>query len=363
VTSHAAIPVDLRSPGIDQTDLQTAMSNDMTITTSVLALLELDADKVLLVDDEPIMITALTDPIECAGFKVASCSTGTAALELLEQEFRPIMVVDRSMPELDGIELCREIRRRNWPGYVYIILHTGRDDEADILEGLQAGADDYVSKRSSIAQLMARLRTAQRVTALERSLKGAIQERSRIANTDALTGAPNRRYFNRRMARDVRASGRSGKPLSLLLLDIDHFKSINDRFGHGTGDEILVQLVERLRSLLPRDCDWLARLGGEEFAIVLPFTGTSGARKVAERLRRGVAEHPMRTARGEHRITVSIGVGSADNLDSLSTGVVDDLLTQADAFLYVSKKSGRNRTCASTDHVQPVAASPDARPS
>jgi two-component system cell cycle response regulator len=298
------------------------------------------------------MIAALTDPLECEGFNVESCSSGPAALMALERDFRPIVVIDRSMPGFSGIDLCEEIRRRKWPGYVYIILHTGRDDEEAILEGLKAGADDYVSKRSSTAQLIARLRVGQRITTLERSLKSAIRESSRMANTDALTGAPNRRYFNKRIARDLRASRRADRSLSLLLLDIDDFKIVNDRFGHPAGDEVLIELVKRVRGLLPRDSDWMARLGGEEFAVILPFTGAAGAQVVAERLRRDIAGQPIRTGYGDHPITVSIGIGSVNRPDTSDPQLVDDLLVQADAFLYMSKNDGRNRVSGATDHLE-----------
>lgn len=344
--------VDFDEAADDAAKQHHATAEEFSATTTVMPVVQPEDVRVLLVDDEPMMIAALTDPLECEGFNVASCESGPAALMALQREFRPIVIIDRSMPGFSGIDLCEEIRRRKWPGYIYIILHTGRDDEEAILEGLQAGADDYVSKRSSTAELIARLRVGQRITTLERSLKSAVKESSRIANTDALTGIPNRRYFSKRIARDLRASRRADKGLSVLLVDIDNFKNINDRFGHSIGDEVLIELTKRLRGNLPRDCDWMARLGGEEFAITLPFTGASGAHVVAERLRDAVAGQPIRTNHGDHSITVSIGIGTVNLPNTSDPQLVDDLLVQADAFLYMSKRGGRNKVSGATDHLE-----------
>ena len=142
--------------------------------------------------------------------------------------------------------------------------------EADILAGLDAGADDYLSKRASPAQLVARLRTAQRILSLEHSLRSVVEEKSRLATTDALTGASNRRYLMRHLARELKRVRRFGGEVAVLTLDIDHFKDVNDCHGHAVGDDVLKEFAGRIGSSLPREYDWFARTGGEEFVVVLP---------------------------------------------------------------------------------------------
>jgi two-component system, cell cycle response regulator len=208
---------------------------------------------------------------------------------------------------------------------------------------LNAGADDYLSKRASSAQLIARLRTAQRIIGLEQALRMQLDEKSQQAMTDALTGAPNRRYFMRHLSRELKVIQRVGGPLSLLMLDIDHFKGVNDQHGHAVGDEVLQEFSRRIGGGLPRECDWFARLGGEEFAVVLPQTPLQGARVVAERLRRQIAYSGMVTSAGSLHVTVSVGISGIEALPSTEGASVDALLALADQCLYRSKQAGRDR--------------------
>ena len=219
---------------------------------------------------------------------------------------------------------------------------TIQDAEEDVLAGLDAGADDYLSKRTSPAHLIARLRTAQRILTLEHSLRAVIEEKARQATTDTLTGANNRRYLTRHLSREIKRAMRFDGMLSVLMLDIDHFKQINDRYGHAAGDEVLQQFAQKI-SMNLREYDWFARLGGEEFAVVLPQTSLSDAETVAEKLRRQVADAPMRCSIGPVTVTVSIGVSGIQSLHALEQPTVDRLLETADRVLYVSKEEGRNR--------------------
>src|ERR1700682_1468766 len=221
------------------------------------------ARAVLLVDDDDLVLAHLSELVQAAGFEVHTMHDGSGALAFLEQHFTPIVITDLDMPAMDGLALCRAIRQHAWPGYVYILLLTVYDAEADILAGLEAGADDYLSKRTSSAQLVARLRTAQRIVGLEQALKVELEERRRQSLTDSLTGAHNRRYFERQLHYDYKRTQRGGGPLSLLMLDIDHFKRINDRYGHAAGDAVLQDIVRRIRHCLTRETDWCARIGGE----------------------------------------------------------------------------------------------------
>jgi two-component system cell cycle response regulator len=319
------------------------MDSDLGATTQVLKLDLGVLPRVLLVDDDELVLARLEEMLSAAGFDVGKATSGSEALAFLEETFAPVVITDLQMPVMDGLAVCREIRQRTWPGYVYILLLTVQDAEEDILAGLDAGADDYLGKRMSSAQLLARLRTAQRILTLERSLKGALAEKRRLALTDVLTGAPNRRYFLRRLSRELERVHRFGGELCLMSLDIDHFKQVNDRYGHASGDAVLQEFVRRIRHCLPRNTDWCARMGGEEFAVVLEETNIEGARIVAERLRHAMAVAPIRTRAGTVKVTVSIGVSGLGNAANRKEASVESLLQQADKHLYASKENGRNR--------------------
>ena len=304
--------------------------------------------RVLLVDDDEIVIERLRDLITAAGYEVSTASSGEEALAALEREFAPIVILDRNMPGMDGLELCRTIRlAKNWPGYVYIMLCTAHDSEDEILTGLNAGADDYLSKRASGTQLIARLSTARRIISLEHSLRAVIEERRRMAMTDALTGVHNRRYFMSHTRRELKRVRRFGGELALLVFDIDHFKHINDRYGHGAGDLVLVEFARRMQAALPREYDWCARLGGEEFAVVLPQTDIAGGLVVAEKIRLAVAATPVATAADAIEMTVSVGVSGLSAFADRGAVTVEQILRRADDCLYSSKHNGRN--CVTVD--------------
>ena len=301
------------------------------------------ARTVLLVDDDDLVLAHLSELVRAAGFEVRTAGDGATALTFLEQHFTPIVITDVNMPALDGLALCRAIRQRAWPGYVYVLLLTVHDGESDILAGLEAGADDYLSKRSSAAQLVARLHTAQRILGLEQALKSELEERRRQSLSDPLTGAHNRRYFDQHLQRDFKRAQRGGGPLCLLMLDIDHFKRINDRFGHPAGDAVLQEVVRRIAVCLPRETDWCARVGGEEFVVVLGNTPLAGAAQVAERIRETIAGVPVPTPAGPIGATASMGVMEFQPGANHEAVSVESLMHELDANMYLSKLNGRNR--------------------
>jgi two-component system, cell cycle response regulator len=323
------------------------MSEDFDDTTQILKL-DLPAEPtVLIVDDDELVLARLRDLVSAAGYVVHTSSNGPAALDMLRTSSASVVVTDLNMPGMDGFELCRRIRMRVWPGYVYVVLLTARDTEKDVLAGLDAGADDYVSKRSSAAQFIARLRTAKRVLTLEYSLKDALAKKRILAMTDPLTSIFNRRYFMRHFGRELKRAQRFGGEVSLLLLDIDHFKRVNDTYGHVVGDIVLKELTGRIGSCLQRATDWRARLGGEEFAVVLEGTTLTDARACAEKVRSVIANTAIETAVGTIRVTVSIGVSGLESFPDRRSASVEAVLQHADTNLYASKAAGRNRVTLS----------------
>ncbi len=313
-------------------------------------LLRLDlpvAPLVLIVDDDELVLARLKELIAQAGYRVRTASNGVEALDSLQHSPASIVVTDLNMPGMGGLDLCRRIRELAWPGYVYIVLLTVRDAQKDILAGLEAGADDYMSKRTPAVQFTARLRVAKRVLALEYSMQTALHRKRKLAMTDVLTGIYNRRYFMRRIAREMKHAQRFAGNVSLLLMDIDNFKLINDRHGHGVGDLVLRTLARQIGKSLQRSTDWCARLGGEEFAMVLVDTGVADAHICAERIRRVIENTSIDTATASIQITVSIGISGLGPALGRGAPSIPSLLELADVNLYASKAGGRNRVTSS----------------
>jgi diguanylate cyclase (GGDEF)-like protein len=323
---------------------------EQTLTLD-LAVLQSDL-RVLIVDDDPEARDYLVAVVQEAGYLTAIASSGEEALQLLDREFCPIVISDRNMPGMDGLTLCRRARKKTYPGYLYIFLLTAHNSREDIIAGLQAGADDYLGKKNiSAPELVARLGNARRIVSLEQALRRAVEQKRQMANTDVLTGAYSRRYLERQLSLELERARRFGHPLSVLLIDIDHFKRINDRYGHAIGDEVLRSVCRRMRELLPRACDWIGRYGGEEFLAVLLDTDLQGAEAVAQRINAGMAQTPFETSAGIITVTASIGGAEVSQLPP-GNPTFTGLLQLADHCLYASKDNGRNRY---TMHRQPAA--------
>jgi two-component system cell cycle response regulator len=299
------------------------------------------ASKVLLVDDDELVRKYLGAIIAAEGYEVATAFDADAALVSMQRHFSPIVILDVNMPGMDGLDLCRAIRRQTYSGYVYVMLHTSKDAEEDVLAGLDAGADDYLSKTTPKSQLVGRLRTARRVLSLERSLKAALGEREKMAMTDVLTGAFNRRYLLQHLTHELDRARRGRSDLSVLVLDFDHFSHVNDRYGHAAGDAALAELAKRIQGSLRRNCDWFARLGGDEFVVVLPQTDLVGSSVMAEKLLRAVEATPMSTDTGIIRMSASIGASGLSAFHDRDSVTPEILIELADQCLYKSKKAGR----------------------
>ncbi len=301
---------------------------------------------ILVVEDDPIHRTLLCKRLTEAGHEVICASEGRAVLEMLQNRFFPIVITDWNMPEMDGPALCRAIRAMSLPGYVYIILLTARSDKRDIVEGLKAGADDYLTKPFEQAELMARLATGERILSLERSLKRANEEIRRLSITDPLTGVFNRGYLDAQLPDELARANRYGHPLTLILTDIDHFKAVNDQYGHPAGDDVLRQFVARLRSAMRGSVDWVARFGGEEFVLILPETGLEGAGTAAERFRRAIGGAPFVIGSETRTLTASFGVASVESASTAEPIAAVRLIEEADRCLYRAKQEGRDRVVA-----------------
>jgi diguanylate cyclase (GGDEF)-like protein len=294
-------------------------------------------------EDNPVSRKLLEKALHKAGYEVVSVENGRAALDYLKIRFCPIVLTDWMMPEMDGPNLCRAIRKSAFKGYVFIVLLTAKDSKNDMIEGLEAGADDYLTKPFNPSELMARLNTGKRILALERSLRKANQEIHQLSITDPLTGAYNRGYLNEHLPQELKRSVRYGRSLSLVLCDIDYFKRVNDTYGHQAGDMVLKACSLRLTESIRKDLDWVARYGGEEFMIVLPETDLPGASLVGERLRKSVEDVQIELQGKVIRITASFGITSIGSIDSQAGDPCDTLIKQADDMLYLAKSEGRNR--------------------
>ncbi len=297
--------------------------------------------RVLVVDDEPTQRLITTRLLERAGFDVDTADNGKAALARLAEYSYPLLITDWEMPEMDGVALCRAVRSAAVDGYVYTILVTSRHSTEHVVAGLQAGADDFLTKPVLEPELLARLNTGKRIVTLERSLRAANEDNRRLSITDPLTGAFNRRHLMAQLPAEIERSVRYAHALSLVMCDVDHFKRINDSHGHQAGDTVLAAVVAAIRANV-RATDWVARYGGEEFVIVLPETRYANALAVAESLRLAMARLSIEHHGQVLSLTVSFGVTGWDAAVPAGS-VVDDMVARCDAGLYESKAAGRNR--------------------
>jgi diguanylate cyclase (GGDEF)-like protein len=307
---------------------------------------------VLVVEDDEVSRTILEHGLTHEGYEVYCADNGQKALEMLDTMHFPIVITDWIMPEMDGLELCKAIRSKHSNRYTYIIFVTVKGSEDDMLRGLDAGADEYLTKPFSYAELKARLNTAQRVLTFEKALQEANEKNRRKSIVDALTGAYNRVYLTERLPQETARAKRYEHPLSVILLDIDHFKMVNDSFGHLAGDLVLKKLVMTLQEQVRKEIDWVTRFGGEEFLIVLPETSGRAALIVAERIRMMIESMPIQVKeRDQVFITVSLGVATVPTESSDQERSFDSLIERADKSLYQAKREGRNKVGAPAERM------------
>lgn len=295
--------------------------------------------KILVADDSRTSRMILSAVLRNWGFDPVLVEDGKGAWETLQQPDAPgLAILDWSMPGLSGLEVCRLVRRMNTTDPPYIIILTSKGEKEDIVFGLEAGANDYIAKPYDNAELHARIKVGQRMVEMQAEMNRVKSALSYEASHDPLTATMNRRAVLNALEKEFVRSQRESTQLTIGLLDIDHFKKINDTFGHRVGDEVLCGLVRVIEGSI-RVYDCVGRYGGEEFLVITPGKDNAIKEEVYERLSRAVSSAEIQTAAGPVSITLSTGVACRKEHDT-----VDSLLDAADAALYRAKAEGRNRT-------------------
>ncbi len=295
-------------------------------------------DTVLIAEDDPIFRRILQSWLQRWDYGVTAVDNGLDAWNALQREDAPQMVIlDWMMPGMDGIELCHKIRSRGQSPYRYVLLLTAKDDKQDVVAGLEAGADDYLTKPFDVDELRARVRAGKRILELQEALIRAHGALEFEAAHDRLTGLWNRGAIVDALQREVQRSLRTGEPLGIVMADLDYFKKINDTQGHLVGDAVLQETARRLAAAV-RSYDFVGRYGGEEFLIILAGCDAPDLAASAERLRRSIADRPV----GQTFVTLSLGIASIPR-GGRGPRDCEDLLRAADAALYTAKAEGRNR--------------------
>lgn len=293
--------------------------------------------KILLADDDPVSLLMMQRTLQNYGYEVVTATDGLQAAKALCSPGGPrLALIDWMMPELDGPGVCREVRSRHEDAYVYILLLTSRQSSEDVVSGLEAGADDYLTKPCHAAELKARLHTGLRVLQLEDKLVEAREEMRFKATHDALTSLWNRAGILTLLRSELRHQTST----SLLVCDIDHFKKINDTYGHPVGDEVLQQVSSYLLHLV-RPEDSVGRFGGEEFLVVLGECDKAALKERAEQIREEISRVPFLTQDGPVSVSLSIGAITIEN--GCEGHEIDSYVKQADAALYRAKAGGRNQ--------------------
>ncbi len=296
--------------------------------------------KILIAEDDLTTRQLLKTILMKWGYDVIDASNGNEAWQALQAEEAPrLAILDWKMPGMDGTEICLKVRQEANEHYTYMILLSAQHRDEDLITGMEAGADDYITKPFKTSELRVRLRAGRRIIELQNELIAAREILKRQATYDSLTGLLNRGEILRILKNELAKADREGSSVALIMADIDSFKKINDTYGHMAGDVVLRLTSERMLSMM-RSYDFVGRYGGEEFLIIIPRCDLQGAAAMAERLRLSINDGGMNTPEGLIPVTISLGVTISDierNLDS------EYLIKAADTALYQAKKNGRNR--------------------
>lgn len=298
---------------------------------------------ILIVDDVPQNLKVVGSMLDEVGYSATFATSGKQALERIYNTKPDLILLDLMMPDMDGLQVCKTLKAD--PDYqeIPIIFLTASHEQDHLVNAFELGACDYITKPFKKQELLARVKTHLTLKHTTDELKKTLVELDRLARLDPLTGVLNRRSFFEGAEREFNRACRYGTIFSVLLLDIDHFKRINDTYGHLTGDRALMTLTSAISNTL-RNVDFLGRYGGEEFVILLPETEAPEALNVAERIRSLVAEISIPTQKDPLRMTISVGVAVYESNDA----TVDNILDRADRALYQAKAKGRNTCCIYT---------------
>jgi diguanylate cyclase (GGDEF)-like protein len=296
--------------------------------------------KVLIADDDAVSRRMLEALVRKWGYEVSTAGDGAAAWEKLQEEDSPrLALLDWMMPYKDGLEICRGLRERRDEPYVYTLLLTSKDQKQDVLEGLDAGADDYLVKPVDTDELEARLRCGKRILELQEQLVSAREALRYQATHDPVTKLWNRAAILESLDRELDRSWRHGTQVGVVMADLDHFKTVNDTYGHLMGDFALRESARRMSSMI-RKYDSLGRYGGEEFVLVVPECDAHMTFDQAERLRECIARDPMVAPECSIHLTASFGVSTSGVGQRIEATA---LIRAADEALYRAKEQGRNR--------------------
>jgi two-component system cell cycle response regulator len=309
--------------------------------------------KVLIAEDNVISRLLLEKLLLKWGYEVIQACDGDQAWRVLQEGDSPrLVILDWMMPGMTGLDVCREARKRVGRPYAYVLLVTAREEKHDVIQGFEAGADDYLTKPFFPEELHARLRVGLRILELEDKLLASQEALQYKATHDELTGLVNRASITDMLRRELARAQRSGGTCGVLLADIDHFKAVNDTYGHDAGDVVLREAAVRLQAGV-REYDAVGRYGGEEFLIVLPGCEDSKLRDRAERLLATFRGRPFLTPKGPLQVTVSLGAVSSIGRPASAAA---SLIREADDALYAAKKNGRDRVevAASEDAAKPA---------
>ncbi|MEO6223040.1 MAG: diguanylate cyclase [Vicinamibacterales bacterium] len=293
--------------------------------------------RILIADDDPVARRLLERTLQRLGHDVVAVTNGTTACDALLGPAGPrLAILDWMMPGLDGLAVCRAVRRRETP-YVYLILLTARDGDDDVVTGLVAEADDYLTKPFDARELNARIQSGARILDLEAKLLNAERDLRHEATHDRLTGLWNRGMVLDYLDRTVRRVRRTGEHLTVALADVDHFKLINDTYGHSAGDQVLRDAARRIRLAL-REGDAVGRYGGEEFLVVLTSVDSAGQLAALDRVGQVIRNTPIDVGRACVKVTLSVGAAHVVSGDADAA----TLISAADEALYRAKAEGRN---------------------
>jgi diguanylate cyclase (GGDEF)-like protein len=296
--------------------------------------------KILVAEDDPAFRGLIEELLDKWGYEVVVARDGNEAYQILQSEHAPkLALLDWKMPGMEGIEICREIRKSEGENYTYIILLTAQNRDDELVKGMEAGADDYITKPFKFNELKVRLRAGRRIIELQQELLAAREVLYAKATHDSLTGLLNHEEILVVMDKELARSQRDGVCVSVIMVDIDHFKLVNDTYGHLTGDVVLRSSAQKLLSM-ERAYDSIGRYGGEEFLIILPECCLECAVAFAERLRTSICKESIDTPEGMIPITISLGVATS-GIKEMMDG--HSLVKAADAALYKAKENGRNR--------------------